>query len=70
MDIMKRKFHIQHVINPCGMTHNRIVEYASADNVIRYMLPKMPAGQYMIHELDPVNIYRAPIKSTPAYRKA
>ena len=67
---MKRKFHIESADNSCGCTHNRIVEYATVENVIRYALPHMPAGQYMIHELDPVNIYRAPVKSTPAYRRA
>lgn len=67
---MKRKFHIENINHPCGSTHNRIVHYASVENVIRYALPLMPAGQYTIHELDPINIYRRPIRSTPAYRRA
>lgn len=67
---MKRKFHIENVNVPCGTSHNRIVYYASVENVIRYALPLMPAGQYMIHELDSTNCYRPPIRSTPAYKRA
>ncbi|HCB50649.1 MAG TPA: hypothetical protein DEP47_14310 [Chloroflexi bacterium] len=63
-------FHIENVNYPVGSTHNRMVYYASFDNVIRYALPKMPAGQYMIYQLDPANIYRKPIRSMPAYRRA
>ena len=45
------KIHIENVDRPCGSTHNRIVEYASAENAIRYYLPSMPDGDYRIHEL-------------------
>ena len=67
---MKRKFHIENINKPVGSAHNRIVHYASVENVIRYALPHMPAGQYTIHELDPINMYRRPLRSTPAYRRA
>ena len=67
---MTTKWHIQNVNHPCGSTHNRIVEYVSLENVIRYALPKMPPGQYMIHKLDSGNIYRDPVASYPAYRRA
>lgn len=66
---MKHTYHIQNVNRPCGSTHNRIVKYASFANVIRYALPKMPPGQYMIYLLDPYNIYREPLESRPAYRR-
>ena len=64
------KFHIQSVNHPTGTEHNRIVHYANVANVIRYALKLMPPGQYTIHELDPINIYRRPLRSTPAYRRA
>lgn len=66
----KKPFHIENINHPCGSTHNRIVHYANVNNVIRFALPSMPAGSYMIHELDPYNIYREPLRSTPAYRRA
>ena len=64
------KFHIQNVNHQCGMTHNRIVRYETVENVIRYYLPRMPPGQYMIHELSEHNPYAEPVRSTPAYRRA
>jgi hypothetical protein len=67
---MQKKFHIENINHPVGSTHNSIVYYATVENVIRYYLPKMPAGQYTIHELDSINIYRRPIRSTPTYRRA
>lgn len=64
------KFHIENVNHPTGTEHNRIVRYANVANVVRFALKYMPSGQYMIHELDPVNHYRKPIRSTPAFRRA
>lgn len=64
------KFHIEKVGGPLGSEHNRIVHYASVENVIRYALPSMPPGQYNIHELDPMNMYRKPIRTTQAYRRS
>ena len=64
------RFHVENVNHPCGSEHNAVVEYASVENVIRFFLPTMPAGAYTIHTLDPSNIYREPIKSTAAYRRA
>jgi hypothetical protein len=68
--VSQRKFHIEKVGGPLGSEHNRIVHYASVENVIRYALPSMPPGQYNIHELDPVNMYRKPVKTTTAYRRS
>jgi len=66
----QKKFHIERLGGPLGSEHNRIVYYASAKNVIRYALPSMPPGDYNIHELDPYNMYRKPLHTTPAYRRA
>jgi len=58
-------------VEPLGKPqHGEIVWYVSADNVIRYYLPKQAPGEYMIHEMNPDNPYARSLRITPAYRRA
>ena len=63
------KFHVENINHLQGTEHNAMVEYASVENVIRFFLPRMPAGSYMIHQL-PRNYYGKPVRSTRAYRRS
>lgn len=67
---VKKVFHIENINHPTGMAYNRIVRYVSVENVIRYVLPHMAPGTYMIHELDPTTMHPKPVRSTAAYKHA